>query len=277
MNDGQIRKWYFALADNTKSKIYKDLAKAAVISAKKNTNLEPHLIYDGKADEFTDWMDAHGVNVIYHQLSFLDKMKGLPVIEVGRGAYLRTDIPLIEKENKYILYTDIDILFLRDVGAYISECRPEFFACCGELDWESLKQGELPKPRCNWFNSGVMVMNVEAMRQEYADFVDFCYKRKFKFGSYDQGALNKYYSNRWDYLDDKLNYRICTSDLVPHPAIVHFHGLKPFDIEAIKNCRLNNQTPNYRDVLINMYKSDPTRYHYYLSLFKYYRYYINHV
>ena len=92
--------------------------RASVASARKNTDLEPNLIYDGEDSEFVEELKASGVNVIFHRLSFTgaivrhspnDKM----FQAVARGAFLRFDIPLVaEPSDELVLYTDADVMFL---------------------------------------------------------------------------------------------------------------------------------------------------------------------
>ena len=67
---------------------------AAVGSQRKAApSLLPHLIYDGKPTNITAWLQGQGVEVIFHGLSFIDKMR-----EAGLrhnpsvGAYLRLDL-----------------------------------------------------------------------------------------------------------------------------------------------------------------------------------------
>lgn len=278
--NNKIKKWYFALTKNKNSKKYQELAKAAVLSAKKNTSLKPHLIYDSGNDDFTDWMFAHGVQVIHHTLSFLDKMTGLPInLEVARGAYLRFDIPWIEKEDQFILYTDVDVLFLKEIQLLTSQYQPPFFAACGELTFQNIRRGK-PPSFLPTFNTGVMIMNLEKMQQEYYDLIQFCYRNKFNFKAFDQGALNAYMktknANQWNYLDHKLNYRICTLNQVINPTIVHFHGLKPFDVPKLKNRKPERANRHISDKSLQelMYDIAPAKYNYYYALFKWYRYFV---
>lgn len=212
-------KWYFALNHKT-AKNYDDHIKAAVRSARKNTNLSPHFIYDGPEDELTRWMRDHGVAVVFHDLSFRDI-----VIEaykgdehrtnVALGAYLRADIPLIERDA-YALYTDCDVIFLKNPCFDTSSCR--LFSVCPESD------------RNDWsvhaMNTGVMLMNLGNLRNMHKYFVDFLRSWPIKnFAAFDQDAFRIVYNGLWDRLPLECNWKPYWG-LNNNATIIHFHGPK---------------------------------------------------
>ena len=110
-------KWYFACSKGSDD--FYPLLKAAVNSAIANTTLEPNFIYDGEPDELTEWLENKGVNVIFHRVSFFEEIEKIFTSEnryIPLGAYLRCDIPVIEQDDEYVLYTDCDVLFLKDIN-----------------------------------------------------------------------------------------------------------------------------------------------------------------
>ena len=72
-------KWFFAITQDTLENDpdhgFIDCIKVAVLSAKKNTNLVPNLIFDGEECKFTQQMRSLGVNVIFHRISFYEKLR----------------------------------------------------------------------------------------------------------------------------------------------------------------------------------------------------------
>ena len=83
-------KWYFAC--NSESKEYEPLIKVAVLSAIKNTTLEPHFIFDGKPNALTQWLEEKDVKVIYHKSNLypiLEKKYKGNELKISYGAYLR--------------------------------------------------------------------------------------------------------------------------------------------------------------------------------------------
>ena len=75
--------WWFMVVSrpldptDEKSRLYLQLTKVAVLSARAfaGASLYPHLVYlSGTPDAFTAWMEAHGVHVILHNLSFWEQL-----------------------------------------------------------------------------------------------------------------------------------------------------------------------------------------------------------
>jgi len=217
-----MRKWYFSMNERSDA-AYERLAKAAVVSCLQNTSLAPHCLYDGAANAFTQWLEQRGVALCFHRAEFLDPLfeaaqSNEAYRNMARGAFLRVEIPLVERHERFILYTDVDILFLADVSPF--PILPKVFACAPQF---------LPTDY-SYFNSGVMVMNVEAMRAEYRGFIRFIRERFSTLEAFDQGALNLYFANRWERLPTLYNWKPYWGEY-SQAKIVHFHGPKPEMIE----------------------------------------------
>src|SRR3954454_3817027 len=125
-------KWFFAITeDSTAFRQYAEMAMVAVHTAKKHTALEPHCIYDGNQNEFTDWLGRHGVRIIRHRsfvreaLEELGRKKQNPHLAAAlSGAFSRIELPDIVLQTggaeEQILYTDCDVMFLGDVVAELA-------------------------------------------------------------------------------------------------------------------------------------------------------------
>jgi hypothetical protein len=215
-------KWYFA--SNNQSPGYEYLIKAAVESAIKNTSLVPHFLYDGTPDKLTAWLEAKGVNVIYHRTSFYNHLKEFypqEMLRTAAGAFLRCDIPLIEAEDDLVLYTDCDVLF---VGEIIPQDipRPELFACAPEVG------------QTNWavLNTGAMLMNLPALRKTHRDFTEFIIGHLPELTTFDQTAYNRFYAGRHTPLPLEYNWKPYWG-ANPDAKIIHFHGPKPHHMVQI--------------------------------------------
>lgn len=243
-------KWYFAC--NSESKEYEPLIKVAVLSAIKNTTLEPHFIFDGKPNALTQWLEEKDVKVIYHKSNLypiLEKKYKGNELKISSGAYLRCDIPMIEQEDDYVLYTDCDVIFLKDVELQ----KPEYFACTPEVDKNDWKT----------FNTGVMFMNIKNLRKSYKGFCRFIKWNLWRLVTWDQTAYQLYYGNKNTKLDFKFNHKIYWG-IDKNAVILHYHGAKPtmFTSEdSIKNMAYFNGL---------LYRKSPESYEYYLNLFKEY-------
>lgn len=244
-------KWYFAC--NEKSPHFFPLIKGAVESAIRNTTLKPHFIYDGKENELTQWLEEKGVKIIYHRVSFYDalhKFYDENLLDIASGAFLRCDIPLLETEDEFVLYTDCDVLFLKD---FETEIKPKYFACSTQFDKKNFVD----------FNTGVMLMNVNRLRQEHKKFVDFTIRHLNLLPAFDQTAYQIFYRNKNAKLPVVFNHKPYWG-IDKNAFIVHFHGAKPtmFANETILK--------NLPYIHYKLYKKDIAAYDYYLELFREY-------
>lgn len=223
-------KWYFCLNQDALPQ-FSECVIAAVHSCIQNTTLQPHFLFDGARSEFTDYLESLGVTIHFHRVSFADELdasaaQGGYVPFVARGAYLRFDIPLIEQQDQYVLYTDVDVLFLADP---VFECWPEVLAAAEE--YERLESVCVPYGKV--FNSGVMLINVAGFAAERERLLSVARDSQFYFhgdgGYYDQGALNRHFAGNFDKLDQSLNWRPFAKP-PQAPVIVHFHGTKPWEV-----------------------------------------------
>ncbi len=246
-------KWYFA--SNSESVDFFPLIKAAVLSARKNTTLEPHFIYDGSPDTLTAWLEEHGVKIIYHRSSVYDTiLKSYPKkdLRIPAGAYLRCDIPEIETEDEFVLYTDCDVLFLKDIT--LETCpTPQYFSCSSQFEKKDFVD----------FNTGVMFMNVPALRESQEDFRAFIRQNMCKLDVLDQSAFQIFYGSKNSPLDIKYNHKPYWG-VDEEAVILHFHGPKPHNFST--DLSVKNLHPTY-DIL---YHRSIAGYKFYLELFKNY-------
>ncbi len=217
-------KWYFAINEKATSTPLAQHAKLAVRSAKRIPGLQPHLLYFGERNGFTEWMEANDVSVIDVQPGFLEDI--YRAVDAGWysrdfiGHWLRTEICNLEMDDQFILYTDIDVVFLKPLSC--DDFAPKFFACAPEFrtdDW-------------SYFNSGVMLMNVAALRADYPNLKKYI-QAKFadaRSGLFnDQHVYNDFYKDRWSRLDPAYNWKPYWA---PNDGarILHLHGPKIHDV-----------------------------------------------
>lgn len=246
-----MTKWYFAC--NDKSPDFYPLIRAAVNSALENTTLEPHFIYDGEENELTQWLREKGVKIIYHRVSFYDAFKDYyneHLLNIASGAFLRCDIPVIEQKDEFVLYTDCDILFLKD---FKTDLRPEYFACSTQFDKKNFRD----------FNTGVMLMNVEKLRESHQKFSEFIVKNLNVLNTFDQTAYQIFYSGKNTKLPTEFNHKPYWG-VDENAVILHFHGAKPTAFES-ENVLKNLPYMHYK-----LYKKNPSAYDFYFEFFKKY-------
>jgi hypothetical protein len=209
--------------------LYKRMLRAALVSKMFNApSLVPNIIYDGDPDDFTAWWEAQGGRVHYHNLTFYDKIKAAYAAD-GRlkkqwltqyGAYMRMDLPYLlagstpppDVEAQYVLYTDVDVLFLNDIDSCTIE-PPRHVRMGAEI-----KRGEI-------VNSGIMYINMPAFAANISSIVQWGVDHKFP-GVLDQTILLEFYKADLDMLPDIFNWKgYWGGDTAV--TIVHFHGPKP--------------------------------------------------
>lgn len=219
-----VRKWYFCLSESSIDRAnhgWRDLVFAAVNSARKNTYLVPYLIYDGSDSAFLEGLRAKGVNVIFHRVAFYDALakrdKSEPgYLSIASGAFLRTEIPLIEKEDEFVLYTDCDVIFRSNPD--FSNLEPKYFACAPQSSMTDY---------ANDANSGVLVLNVPSMRETYDEFSKFIVRNLDQgWPGCDQENYRRFYKGKWDELPLEMNWKPYWGES-QRTVIVHWHGPKP--------------------------------------------------
>lgn len=223
-------KWFFALHDQAPHfDAYAQMIQVAVLSARENTTLQPHFLYDGAPNALTRWLEHQGVTILpcrtqfYADLERLSERLGPHVMHYGPGVFLRVEIPLICQREGWtdpdVLYTDCDVLFTGDPSPLWPDLFGHSFAVGPENDPNDLQT----------INSGVMLMRVHALQAVAEPFAHFirevlpeCIER-----SWDQWAYQEFFRAGWKPMRPELNWKPYWG-LNPAAPIVHFHGPKPF-------------------------------------------------
>lgn len=244
-------KWYFALNDNSEN--FYPLALAAVNSALANTTLEPVCIFDGEENDFVKTLKSLGVKVLHHKCSFyeeLEKHYCPQLLKIASGAFLRCDIPLLENEEKFVLYTDCDVIFQKEIdfSKILAKNPPKYFSCSvQDCKFDYIN-----------FNSGVMLMNVESLKKTRAEFKDFICKNLPNFNAFDQSAYQIFYHGKNTPLSKIYNHKPYWG-INKNAVIVHFHGPKP-------NMFANDKSANsLHPKFINYFLKNPSAYTYYFN------------
>jgi hypothetical protein len=252
----RVRKWYFGINEAGVNRS-RPLIMAAVKSCLANTPLQPHCLYFGTRNKTVDQIERMGVRIIPHVPSLE------PELTIGYGEryptfaghWLRTDLPAIEMEDDFILYTDIDVLFLRWRPELLTS--PMLLAAAPEHRIEDTDK----------FNSGVMVINVRNMRSELPRFHAAIRRRvlnDFKYPAHDQKSFNDHFRGRYDHLDPLLNWKPYWGRN-DETAILHFHGPKPRNIPAIKSGQFTGKA-----ALAEIWARNPEGYDHYCDVWHQY-------
>ena len=233
--------WFFALTeDSTPFRQYAEMIMVAVHTARKFTSLEPHCIYEGADNEFTEWLTKHDVRIVRHrsfvreQLEELGWRKGNPHFAGAlSGAFSRVELPdLVERLGGAgrVLYTDCDVIFRGEVV-------PELEAnACGHF---AVAPESVQDDYVN-MNTGVMLMNTQRLRESLPEFREYISQNlaELERESWDEAAYRWYYRDSngplWDRLRPELNWKPYWGENTL-AKIIHFHGPKPFQREHIES------------------------------------------
>jgi len=226
-------KCYICLTDSIVTRNdYFDLLKVMLISARKNTSLHLVCLYDGKVnDPVYNLLKEFNVEIIIHQLPYKKKLVEIyphkwmlenlgKEIDYNRifGTFMRMEIPIIEKEEKYVLYSDIDVIFNSDI--LLEELpHPAYLAAAPEF--------ECNVDNMEYFNAGVLIMNIQGMKIKYDKFISKINNRERNVsGLFDQGYLNELCFSDMELLPLEYNWKPYWG-INNKAKLIHFHGMKP--------------------------------------------------
>ncbi len=237
---------------------YKVHVAVTVQSSVQNTNLSTHLIYDGPITDYIRQLQDLGCSIIQHELSFKGRLrdvcnKSSVNFDVASGAFLRLDIPLLDKGDGYAIYTDVDVMFRSDPD--FSSLSPTIMAAAPEMNIENY----------NHINSGVLLINLPGLRQEIPDFTEKILSGNLKTSSgdpYDQGHINDFFRGRLNRLDPKFNWKPYWG-FNEEASIVHWHGVKYPAAKAI-SLGLEKTITNYHPHP-EIYRRSPSGYRAYME------------
>lgn len=226
-------KCYICLTDSIVTrKDYLDLLKVMLISARKNTSLHLVCLYDGNTNDLVyKLLKEFNVEIILHQLPYKQELMEIyprewmlqnlgREIEYNRifGTFMRMEIPVVEKEEKYVLYSDIDVIFNADI--LLEELpHPTYLAAAPEYE-RNVEDME-------YFNAGVLVMNIQGIKEKYEEFILKMKNRERNIsGLFDQGYLNELCFKDMELLPIEYNWKPYWG-INDKAKLIHFHGMKP--------------------------------------------------
>lgn len=260
-----LRNWYFCINEQGFDTFLPHVS-AAVMSARANTRLAPHCLYFGENQRQRDTLMRLGVKVIDHQPSLAASLRqGYgEKYRIFAGHWLRIDLPLIETDERYILYTDVDVIFL---GQPELPHMPRVLAAAPELDRDNRRH----------FNSGVMVLNLPRLRALHSAFcrtIRARLTRDFQYPPHDQESYNRFFRisalNRLrdrarEHLPLELNWKPYWG-LSDNARLVHFHGPKPPKVRAFER----TGSAAGQQILYDLWRRDRDAYDHYATLWERY-------
>ncbi len=226
-------KCYFCLTEpETENSVYLDLLYVSLKSARQNTSLDLHVLYDGSQNgKCYSILKEFNVRIIPHKFSHKEYLKKTYSKEYIRqtcghdisyekiaGTFMRFDIPFVETEDEFVFYSDIDVLFLKDFSEKNFDS-PMYLAASAEFS-KNLND-------MTYFNAGILYMNVKQMRQiSSAVFNMLKNGVRNKINLFDQGYLNQLCFDKFTIMPLEFNWKPYWG-YNKDAYIIHFHGMKP--------------------------------------------------
>ncbi len=163
----------------------------------------------------------------------------------SESIYYRLFIPELYPEIKKAVYIDCDTVVLTDIAElYFTELGENLLAavadeCIPDIDeFSRYVERWVGVPREKYFNSGVLVMNLEALRHEGIPELIFDSIEKYGFDTVapDQDYLNYFCRGRVYYLPSLWNKQPNHENYIPpiHLSLIHFNMFnKPWHYKGV--------------------------------------------
>lgn len=206
----------------------------------KNIKINFHILHDSTLSEynkqkFEELISNYNQKVFFYYIKIEKKdYVNLKDIEIySPGALFRLKLSETIKVNK-ILYLDADIICNLNIRKLFEE-NIENYALAAVLDRNVTNRDNISNNKfykkvsidaIHYFNSGVILFNLEYIRNNYnmfKDTIDFL--RKYPGIPYsDQSALNYVFQKKCKFLDDKYNWGVGKG--INNECIYHFCGIR---------------------------------------------------
>lgn len=180
----------------------------------------------------------------------------LPVSKhITTEAYFRLALPdLLPKDQERVLYLDVDIIVNQPIGEfYHMDFEGKTFCACrdvGDITVENIKTSPLfaelkERPEFVYFNSGVLLMNLQKLRREtsFSCIMEQAMRVKEYLKFHDQDLLNYLYCGDVRLVDEErynlfvrtaYNAGYTCEQVKSRAAILHYAGPKPWRHEEVR-------------------------------------------
>jgi lipopolysaccharide biosynthesis glycosyltransferase len=238
---------YIAMASDRKYSRYLVTAIASIILSS-NDNFFIYIIDDGIEARYKDYINKFSLKYKHFTYSFLqvdkNEISRLPYHRCAPCAYYRAKLANILTNIKKILYLDLDIICLHSIKElFDTDLEGKGIGAC--LDSINYFKNEFPhlskiglSSDNNYINSGIMLMNLDKMRND--NFEELFFTTRYKYDNYiifsDQDIFNIIFQNDKLLLPQKWNFQVPmyrfpynTIDFTTDPSIIHYTtGNKPW-------------------------------------------------
>ncbi len=233
---------------------YLEIAKVMLFSLKNNVSekINVYVLYQGDNnafDQFKNVMKKMGINAFKIEVEE-GLVQGLTVgFHYSAAMYFRIFAHLLLPENiERVLYLDADLIIKKDITSFYNQDFEDKYmvVCCDKYcereDVSKQKEKLGISKEHKYFNSGVLLMNLEKMRKDISKelLLSYIVRLQDKLLYPDQDILNTIYENKVKYNDySEYNFQTFKKDKVSNSQLkdaytLHFVGEeKPWQYNGI--------------------------------------------
>ncbi len=226
--------------------------RSVCLASHKRKDLVFHLCYPGLSEEGIKWLEKiskeFGSQIVHHNIKDNEDYqyfaKRLPYTKhISSVAYARMILDkIIDKKIKRLVYLDCDLLIrapIENFAAIDLEGYPlGAIKDAHQLRWTNGRDVahdyDLLDPADPYFNSGVLLINLEKWRQKnmVKTLLELEENKSLERLTHDQQILNYIFANNWKQLDGRWNMLAGSRAIEAlDPYIVHYTGPnKPWNL-----------------------------------------------
>ena len=166
------------------------------------------------------------IAIIHFNNSLFDNYRVAP--HYSKTVYYRLVITdLVPKEVNTILFLDSDIVVTGSVKE-LADLNFKYLAAVHDVSLHNNKEklNELGFPVKEYFNAGVLMIDVKTWREEgiSSKLIELADEYMNKISWWDQDILNMYFYDKWHVLPKKYNALLLEKKLPEMPVIIHYGG-----------------------------------------------------
>lgn len=233
-----------------------------------NTNYKIYVIGNKLSEESQKLFSAFENVELLHVKNDFSAFEGTHQ-HVSAAALFKFKIPELFPQYNKILYLDTDMIIQQDLSELFKTDITNHYAAVVK-DIECMMQGKhhLRHKLNNYFNSGMMLLNLEKMRAEKATEALINYKKNEKVRFFmDQDAFNVIFNNQVIFVSPGYNYIPVSWNCHKKETIMDFYNLTETEYNYIFNhapiCHFADKNKPWKNYLSN--GSEIWAKYYYLS------------
>lgn len=226
-------------------------------SADRTAMLRFHILHIGLTAEDQCWLTErirsfHAASeAVYHNVETVD-MSDFPVYASSRMTYVRLILPRILQDCEYVLYIDVDILWLDDVNELWNlRNKVELFGCVREPSAGTVKMERkwfvangLPFDEMRYFCAGISLYNLDEIRRRDAFAAVLEFGRTHKgYNCADQSMMYGALGREVTLLPDKWQTFPRNGVKAKHgePVVLHYAGEAPWKASRVTKMLTDTQ------------------------------------